>query len=283
MDSFSNKSYHSRATSRRNVPLRPHTSHSIADSNNPSHTMTSSAPRPIPDEKLEEALDLYSKYQTALAEEALAERNAAHHLQPTNWQARSISSRHSSKHPRLDSGSTSEFDRMSDISSVVDFNGNEKPSKALSVSYKGKVVKQTRRSAFTPAKKLKTHLIRLLGSCPACAPKKTPVGILFSSLSLMLTVHQSALWPTRILEGLNESSTKDGKNFDLKRQALLPLARILHKKLPGQPQEDMGRNRAFRRMISCIWVWVRSSLHFLVYRTPCVITSNRLEVIYYPM
>lgn len=154
--------------------------------------MTSSAVRTIPDDKLDEAVGIYAKYLTALADEALEERNATDHLHPTNTQARSTTSRHSSKHPRLDSSSTSEFDRMSDMSSVVDFKGNEKPSKALSVSFKGKVVKQTRRSPFSPAKKLKTHLVRLLGSCADCALKKTPVSILSSSLSPMLIL-ESAL------------------------------------------------------------------------------------------
>jgi len=145
-------------------------------------------PIPIPLEKFPKALQLYRTYRLA---EALAQSQSesqsatgfhdGFHLDVPG-RAQSITSRTSSR-PRAASITTSTYDGVTDLSSVVSFDENESPSSAKAraaqgelLSFDGKVVKQRARKRLSPPAKAKAALIRYLGSCWVCRSRRVPVS-----------------------------------------------------------------------------------------------------------
>jgi len=146
-------------------------------------------PIPIPADKLEKALRLYKIYKTARYQEGLASRQldpqsatSNHHgyylSVPGTPAPRSTTSRTSSQRRRAESVSTSNYGAVTDISSVMSFDGNESPSKSKTElsTWDGKKVKQRRRRKFPEAAKAKTALVRHLGSCWVCHKRRVPVS-----------------------------------------------------------------------------------------------------------
>jgi hypothetical protein len=151
----------------------------------------SAYPITIPPEKLEKALKIYKIYKEAKHEEAFANlhngslsatsNHHGYHLSvPGTPAPGSVTSRTSSKRHRAGSVSTSAYGGVTEMSSVMSFDGNEsplsaKPQAELS-TYDGKKVKQRTRKKFDKVAKAKTALVRHLGSCSVCHDRRVPVS-----------------------------------------------------------------------------------------------------------
>jgi hypothetical protein len=156
---------------------------------------TPTSPRPypvhpilIPPEKLQKALKLYSTYRLA---EALAQTQSDPQSTTSYYDgsrldvpgyAQSITSHTSSRH-RAASITTSTYDAVTDLSSVVSFDEDESPSSAKAraqgdlLSFDGKVVKQRARKRLSPTAKAKAALVRYLGSCWVCRSRRVSVSL----------------------------------------------------------------------------------------------------------
>ena len=139
-------------------------------------------PKPISTAKFNKALKLYTHYYLV---KGLAQQDQVPHSAtettnnlniPLPARARSLTSRGSSK-PYTPSVSTSAYDGVTDISSVVSF-GEESHSSGTPngntelVNFNGVVVKQRIRRALTPVSRAKAALIRHLESCPVCRTRR---------------------------------------------------------------------------------------------------------------
>jgi hypothetical protein len=144
-------------------------------------------PLPIPAEKLEKALRLYKIYKAARYEEELMNRqlgpsstNHGYYLSvPGTPRPRSPTPRTSSQRRRAESVSISADGGVTDISSVISFDGNESPSKSKTElsTWDGKKVKPRKRQRFPKATKAKSALICHLGSCWACHKRRVTVRV----------------------------------------------------------------------------------------------------------
>ena len=141
-------------------------------------------PIPVPPEKLAKAVKLYTRYRL---EEGLAQRvqqpgqsYGGSLLSPVT--AQSITSRTSSRR-YTPSVSTSTYDGVTDLSSLVSFNGEESPSSATAhastelTTFDGKKIKQRTRKPLSPTAKAKAALIRYLESCWVCRSRRVPVSL----------------------------------------------------------------------------------------------------------
>jgi hypothetical protein len=143
-------------------------------------------PLPIPAEKQEKALRLYTDYQSAELEEGLAQRGNdpvsaidGYLSVPGPSVTMSTSSLGSPRHRNTPSVST--YD-PTEMSSVMSFEPDESPSSATLEqkelkTYHGQTVKQRSRKRLAPKAKAKAALIRYLGSCPACRKRAVSVSI----------------------------------------------------------------------------------------------------------
>ena len=150
-------------------------------------------PIPIPSEKLPKALKLYTRYRL---EEGLAQRvqqpgqtYGGSLLSPAT--AQSITSRTSSRR-YTPSVSTSAYEGVTDLSSLVSFNGEESPSSATAnggtelMTFDGKKIKQRTRKPLSPTAKAKAALIRYLESCWVCRSRRVPVSLTFLPLKRVM-------------------------------------------------------------------------------------------------
>jgi hypothetical protein len=143
-------------------------------------------PIPIPPEKFSKALKLYNRYRLAegFAQRAQEPRSATgpSHLNiPGPIRSQSLTSRASSR-GYAPSISTSAYDEVTDISSVISFTDNEsqlstpdKNTKELT-SYNGQKVKRRVRKPLGAVAKPKAALIRHIGSCVVCRARRVRVG-----------------------------------------------------------------------------------------------------------
>lgn len=128
----------------------------------------------IPDTKLEKAIRLYTKYWL---EEGLSQRvqpprptHADPLLSPAT--AHSVPSR--SYAPSV---STSAYEGLTDISSLVSFNEEENPPGTTDlIAFDGTRVRRRVRKPLSPTAKAKAALIRYLGSCSNCRTRRVPVS-----------------------------------------------------------------------------------------------------------
>lgn len=141
-------------------------------------------PIPIQPTKLGKAIRLYTQYRY---EEVLAQRVQPHgltHADPllSPATAHSVTSRSSRVY--TPSVSTSAYEGVTDISSLVSFNGEESVlsgqgnSSTELIAFDGKRVKRRVRKPLSPIAKAKAALIRYLGSCSNCRSRRIPVSIL---------------------------------------------------------------------------------------------------------
>lgn len=146
----------------------------------------------IQDDKLEKALKMWKIYKDAKHEEAFdslqngslsaTTNHHGYHLSvPATPTPGSVTSRTSSKRHRAGSASTSAYGGVTEMSSVMSFDGNEaSPLSAKAVAelstFDGKKVKQRTRKKFSKAAKAKTALVRYLGSCRVCHERRVPVS-----------------------------------------------------------------------------------------------------------
>ena len=141
-------------------------------------------PIPIPKEKLSRAIDLFARYRYAKGLDQRSRDNKPTHadtlLNP--GAAQSVTSRSSRVY--TPSVSTSAYDGLTDISSLVSFTGEESILSGKGngstelIAYNGKRVKQRVRKRLSPIAKAKAALIRHLGSCPTCHSRRVPVSVL---------------------------------------------------------------------------------------------------------
>lgn len=146
-------------------------------------------PIPIPSAKLVKAIRLYTHYWL---EEGLAQRvqpSAPTHGDPLLSPATAYSVTSRSSRVYAPSISTSAYEGMTDISSLVSFNEEENtPSGAGNsttelIAFDGKRVKRRVRKPLSPIAKAKAALIRYLGSCSNCRSRRVPVSTPFLLLS----------------------------------------------------------------------------------------------------
>lgn len=144
-------------------------------------------PLSIPPEKQAKARKLYRQYifQEGLAHKKLEPLSAtSYHNEPFlnvpgPAAPRSVTSQASSRHKRAVSISTSNYDAITDLSSVLSFDGCKSPSEAqgdLMSVYDGKPVKTRTRQKLSDVKRAKAALMRHLGSCWPCRSRKVPVS-----------------------------------------------------------------------------------------------------------
>ena len=127
------------------------------------------APKPVPQEKLAHALDLYTKYLLACHTHTPPESTSSHYLGSTT--APSECSQTSQNDPAPES--------------MVVFSGNLSPvspstkgkSKEL-VAFDGSIVKTRTRKRLSPKTRAKAALIRYLGSCESCHGRSVSVCLL---------------------------------------------------------------------------------------------------------
>jgi hypothetical protein len=143
-------------------------------------TPTSVYPIPIPPSKFSKAVKLYTRYVLA---EGLAQRHGPAAADPLLSPEAAQSA--TSRSPRMytPSVSTSAYDGMTDISSVLSFNGEEASSgqgndSSELIAYTGERVKQRVRKPLSPTAKAKAALIRCLRSCASCHYRRVPVSTL---------------------------------------------------------------------------------------------------------
>jgi hypothetical protein len=144
-------------------------------------------PIPIPGTKLQKAVDLYARFRYAEGLVQRSQEDEPSHADPllSPGAAPSVTSRSS----RVDtpSVSTSAYDNLTDISSLVSFNEEEGTPSGKGngstelIAFDGKVVKHRVRRRLSPMAKAKAALIRYLGSCPHCRSRRVPVSILSQS------------------------------------------------------------------------------------------------------
>ncbi|KUJ09288.1 uncharacterized protein LY89DRAFT_741014 [Mollisia scopiformis] len=140
-------------------------------------------PLPIPFEKQAKALQLYKQYKlektlSQQPQSATSNHHGFHLNIPAPAPPRSTTSVGSSRHHRALSISTSAYDAVTDLSSVVSFDDNESPTSRGRpdelMSFDGKKIKQRRRSKLNPTKRAKAALVRWLGSCWVCRSRRVP-------------------------------------------------------------------------------------------------------------
>jgi len=163
-----------------------------AQVSSPSQQGHPSYPIPIPPEKQDKALKLYIayKFQETLAASSQLEPpsaisyNDGYHLSvPGPSVAHSVTSQNSSTPYRAASVTTSNYDGVTDLSSVVSFE-DESPSSAKArtqgklVAFDGKEVRQRTRKRLTPVTRAKAALVRWLGSCLVCRSRRVKVSII---------------------------------------------------------------------------------------------------------
>lgn len=156
------------------VPSQHNSQHGQASSSSAQPTCT--YPIPIPPSKYHKAVRLYTAYRY---EEGLAQRGPPHSdplLSPAT--AQSANSRYA---PSI---STSAYDALTDISSLVSFTEEEGtpsgPGNSSSelVAFDGRKVKRRIRKLLSPKAKAKAALIRCLGSCALCRSRRVPVSVI---------------------------------------------------------------------------------------------------------
>jgi hypothetical protein len=140
-------------------------------------------PIPIPPSKFPKALELYTQYVLA---EGLAQRHGPAAADPLLSPATAQSATSRSTRMYTPSVSTSTYDAMTDISSVLSFNGEEGSSgqgndSSELIAYTGERVKQRVRKPLSPTAKAKAALIRCLRSCASCRYRRVPVSTLAPS------------------------------------------------------------------------------------------------------
>ncbi len=166
-----------------NQPSPPSTQQPTPSS--PPHQPYPNYPLPIPPDKQAKALQLYKRYklENKLSQQPQSATSAHHGFLlnvPGPAPPRSTTSVGSSRHHRALSISTSAYDAVTDLSSVVSFDDNESPiSRGRHdelTSFNGKKIKQRRRSKLNPTKRAKAALVRCLGSCWVCRSRRVPVS-----------------------------------------------------------------------------------------------------------
>ncbi|KAF8859897.1 hypothetical protein BDZ45DRAFT_673029 [Acephala macrosclerotiorum] len=147
----------------------------------PPHQPYPNYPLPIPPDKQAKALQLYKQYKlekqlSQQPQSAISNHHGFHLSVPGPAPPRSTTSVASSRHHRALSISTSNYDAVTDLSSVVSFDDNEsqrgRPDELM--SFDGKKIKQRRRSKLNPTKRAKAALVRCLGSCWVCRSRRVP-------------------------------------------------------------------------------------------------------------
>lgn len=132
----------------------------------------------IPLAKQQKALDLYNtfKLEELLAQSATASDHDGYHLDvPGPSTARSVISQGSSKHRGAPSTSASQYDAVTDYSSVVSFDQSPSSAKAEGfIAFDGKKVRTRTRKKLTPTARAKAALVRYLGSCWPCRNRRVP-------------------------------------------------------------------------------------------------------------
>jgi hypothetical protein len=147
-----------------------------------------SYPLPIPPQKQAKARKLHQKYlmEVKLDQSKREPQSATSHHDPylSVPGPRSVTSHTSSRRKRATSISTSTYDAVTELSSVVSFDGDESPSsvkarvKGELMSFDGTPVKSPRiRRRLSSVKRAKAALVRHLGSCWVCHSRKVPVGV----------------------------------------------------------------------------------------------------------
>lgn len=134
----------------------------------------------IPPSKFSKAVKLYTKYVLA---EGLAQRHGPAAADPLLSPRTAQSATSRSTRMYTPSVSTSAYDAMTDISSVVSFTGEEGSSGQGNgspelIAYNGKRIKHRVRKPLSPTAKAKAALIRCLGSCASCRDRRVPVSTL---------------------------------------------------------------------------------------------------------
>ncbi|RDL41598.1 uncharacterized protein BP5553_01577 [Venustampulla echinocandica] len=177
-----------------------------ASSSSPPDPSQSGYPKRIPIEKQEKALRLYIDYQSATLEEELARREPqsattfrdGYYLTvPVASAPHSVTSRTSSRRRRAISVSTSACGAVTDMSSVMSFDGKESPSSAKPraqpefTTFDGKKLKQRVRSRLSPKAKAKAALVRWLGSCPSCHKRRVPCPLQHHDIDTLKKLHQA--------------------------------------------------------------------------------------------
>ncbi|CZR68388.1 uncharacterized protein PAC_18287 [Phialocephala subalpina] len=149
----------------------------------PPHQPYPNYPLPIPPDKHAKALQLYKQYKlekqlSQQPQSATSNHHGFHLSVPGPAPPRSTTSVASSRRHRALSISTSNYDAVTDLSSVVSFDDNEsltsrgRPDELM--SFDGKKIKQRRRSKLNPTKRAKAALVRCLGSCWVCRSRRVP-------------------------------------------------------------------------------------------------------------
>ncbi|EPE26932.1 hypothetical protein GLAREA_02846 [Glarea lozoyensis ATCC 20868] len=163
-------------------------------------------PLPIPPEKQERALKLYTDYQSAELEEGLVQRGNdpvsaidGYLSVPGHSVTMSTSSVGSPRHRNTPSVST--YD-PTEMSSVMSFEPDESPSSATLEqkelkTYHGQTVKQRSRKRLAPKAKAKAALIRYLGSCPACRKRAVSCPLEHYDMKILDRLHQHKLSNTK--------------------------------------------------------------------------------------
>ncbi|TAQ88466.1 hypothetical protein B7494_g3177 [Chlorociboria aeruginascens] len=178
--------------------IQPATSSSSSQaSSNPSY------PIPIPPEKEANALKLYIRYRY---EEGLAQRIAEpattylgfnNGSQYLSLPGASTASQTSSRGKTAPSITDSNYEAITDFSSVISFEDNENPSptktetKVELRSYDGKKVKQRVRRPLSPRAKAKAALIRYLGSCVICRSRNVSCPLDHHDIGSLERAHQA--------------------------------------------------------------------------------------------
>lgn len=127
--------------------------------------------RPIPDDKLERAVELYKVYLKAKRQDDLSKLAAASPqglLTPSAIFATTSSI--PGRRRAFSAATTSELDGMTDYGSVISGQDDQEPLQNSSASQTDTGPKRTRRK-FNEVGRARTHLCRHLGSCDVCKPK----------------------------------------------------------------------------------------------------------------
>ncbi|KAE8454529.1 hypothetical protein EG329_000152 [Mollisiaceae sp. DMI_Dod_QoI] len=182
-----------------NQPSPPSTQQPTPSS--PPHQPYPNYPLPIPPDKQAKALQLYKRYklENKLSQQPQSATSAHHGFLlnvPGPAPPRSTTSVGSSRHHRALSISTSAYDAVTDLSSVVSFDDNESPiSRGRHdelTSFNGKKIKQRRRSKLNPTKRAKAALVRCLGSCWVCRSRRVPCPLEHHDIGSLETLWQAS-------------------------------------------------------------------------------------------
>ncbi|KAH7390134.1 hypothetical protein BKA64DRAFT_115298 [Cadophora sp. MPI-SDFR-AT-0126] len=175
-------------------------------------------PLPIPKEKEERALELYIQYCDAQLKEKVensqiepqstASHRGGYHLAvPGPSTAHSVAS--SSKYSRT----TSAYDAITDLSSVVSFDDEDEPTSAAVkmegelMSYNGKIIRTRRRKKLSPVARAKAALVRYLGSCWVCRSRREKCPLEHHDIDVLERLRQRRFETPRLKVEHNSGSS----------------------------------------------------------------------------